>query len=64
MIGDDGYASQPLFEDEPARHKLLDLIGDLYLSGVPIRCLSVVAQRSGHKLHVEAAAKLLALLRG
>ena len=29
------------YEDEPARHKLLDLIGDLYLSGVPIRLLNV-----------------------
>ncbi len=35
------------FSDEPARHKLLDLIGDLALAGAPIRG-RVVAHRSGH----------------
>ena len=35
------------FADEPARHKLLDLIGDLALAGAPIRG-RVIAHRSGH----------------
>ncbi|RYG46658.1 hypothetical protein EON79_09575 [bacterium] len=59
VLGPDGYFNAPRFPDEPARHKLLDLIGDLYLSGVPIGMLSVVAERSGHRAHIQAA-KMLA----
>jgi UDP-3-O-[3-hydroxymyristoyl] N-acetylglucosamine deacetylase len=52
------YRGGSRFPDEPARHKLLDLIGDLYLSGVPLRALNVVAEQSGHRWNVEAAARL------
>ncbi len=38
------------FENEPARHKLLDLIGDLALVGGPIRG-EIVAHRAGHALN-------------
>jgi len=55
ILGKDGYTNPPQFEDEPARHKMLDLVGDLYLAGVPIRLLSVAAIRSGHWLNVRAA---------
>lgn len=58
ILGTDGYENEAQFPDEPARHKLLDLIGDLYLAGIPIRLLSVVAEKSGHKANVEAAHKL------
>ena len=58
ILGIEGYKNEPRFEDEPARHKLLDLIGDLYLSGVPIRLLNVVSERSGHTTNVKAAAML------
>lgn len=58
VLGSEGYVNPPLFEDEPTRHKLLDLIGDLYLAGIPIRYLNVAAERSGHRLNVQAAAKL------
>lgn len=58
VIGQSGYESPVRFDDEPARHKLLDLIGDLYLSGVPIDHLNVVGYRSGHRRNVEMA-KLL-----
>jgi UDP-3-O-[3-hydroxymyristoyl] N-acetylglucosamine deacetylase len=37
------------FADEPARHKLLDLIGDLALLGAPLQA-KVVASKSGHAL--------------
>jgi UDP-3-O-acyl N-acetylglucosamine deacetylase len=40
------------FANEPARHKLLDLIGDLSLLGADL-CGHVVAYRSGHPLNVE-----------
>jgi len=45
------------FADEPARHKLLDLIGDLALAGRRFRG-RVVAHRSGHALNHRAAAAL------
>ena len=59
VLGPSGYEGAARFADEPARHKLLDCIGDLYLTGIPIRALNVVAERTGHRAHVEAA-KLLA----
>lgn len=60
VLGKEGYVNAPKFSNEPSRHKLLDLVGDLYLSGVPISALSVSAERSGHRLNVEAAARLAA----
>lgn len=58
VIGQEGYLTEQRFRDEPPRHKLLDLIGDLMLAGIPPRFLNVVAERSGHRLNVEAAARL------
>jgi UDP-3-O-[3-hydroxymyristoyl] N-acetylglucosamine deacetylase len=43
--------------DEPARHKILDLVGDLALSGLDVAG-HVVAYRSGHPLNVELARTL------
>ena len=45
-------------DEEPARHKLLDLVGDLALVGRPILG-EVHARKSGHRLHHEAARVLL-----
>jgi UDP-3-O-acyl-N-acetylglucosamine deacetylase len=59
ILESSGYRLPPRFSDEPARHKLLDLIGDLYLSGVPIRMLNVVAERSGHRSNVQVANMLI-----
>ncbi len=64
ILGIEGYKNEPRFPDEPARHKLLDLMGDLYLAGVPLRLLNVVAARSGHRANVMAAAKLAAFMSG
>ena len=58
IIGEKGFENEARFDNEPARHKLLDLIGDLYLAGVPISHLNVVGYRSGHRRNVEMA-KLL-----
>lgn len=55
ILGIEGYKNDARFPDEPARHKLLDLIGDLYLAGIPIRLLNVAAERSGHASNVRAA---------
>lgn len=47
------------FPDEPVRHKVLDLIGDLYLLGKPIKG-RIIAIRSGHKLNLELVKKIKA----
>ena len=46
------------FDNEPARHKLLDLIGDLALVGKPL-CAKITATRSGHALNHELARQIL-----
>jgi len=61
VVGPDGPIENTYrFPDEPARHKLLDLIGDLALVGHPIGG-SVVATRSGHALNHEMARLLAAM---
>lgn len=46
------------FEDEPCRHKALDLIGDLALIGKPLLG-RIVAERGGHAMHVALVARLM-----
>ncbi|RMH09150.1 MAG: UDP-3-O-acyl-N-acetylglucosamine deacetylase [Nitrospirae bacterium] len=46
------------FPDECVRHKILDLIGDLALLGIPI-VGHVIADRSGHTLHTELVKAIL-----
>lgn len=58
VLGRAGYLNPARFPDEPARHKLLDAIGDLYLAGIPIHLLNVTAEASGHRANVAAAKKL------
>ncbi len=45
------------FNNEPARHKLLDVVGDLALSGYPMKA-HIMANRPGHSSNV-ALAKML-----
>ncbi len=45
------------YANEPARHKVLDLVGDLSLLGADL-CGHVVAYRSGHPLNVELVRRL------
>ncbi|MEL4895151.1 UDP-3-O-acyl-N-acetylglucosamine deacetylase [Crocosphaera sp. Alani8] len=53
-----GWLNPPLrFENEPARHKLLDLIGDLSLLGT-IPQAHFLAYKASHKLHVQLAKAL------
>ncbi len=49
-------------DNEPARHKLLDLIGDLALVGVPLKG-HIIANRPGHKANVELAKKIKTRLK-
>jgi UDP-3-O-[3-hydroxymyristoyl] N-acetylglucosamine deacetylase len=46
------------FDDEFVRHKILDIIGDLALLGMPIEG-KVTAEKSGHSVHAQLMSKLL-----
>jgi UDP-3-O-[3-hydroxymyristoyl] N-acetylglucosamine deacetylase/3-hydroxyacyl-[acyl-carrier-protein] dehydratase len=50
--------NQYRFENECVRHKILDLIGDLYLAGRPVYG-RIVAYRSGHELNHMLVRRLL-----
>jgi UDP-3-O-[3-hydroxymyristoyl] N-acetylglucosamine deacetylase/3-hydroxyacyl-[acyl-carrier-protein] dehydratase len=45
------------YRNEPARHKLLDMIGDLALIGAPIKA-QILAARPGHAANIEFARKV------
>ncbi|MFA6978532.1 MAG: bifunctional UDP-3-O-[3-hydroxymyristoyl] N-acetylglucosamine deacetylase/3-hydroxyacyl-ACP dehydratase [Ignavibacteriaceae bacterium] len=55
-LGENGILNNKTlhFRNEPVRHKLLDMIGDLALIGVPIKA-QILAARPGHKANVEFA---------
>jgi len=59
FVGETGIINDiPLrFYNEPVRHKALDLLGDLFLIGVPFKG-HVLAARSGHKANVALARKM------
>jgi len=46
------------FDDEFVRHKILDIIGDLALLGMPILG-KITAEKSGHSVHASLMSKLL-----
>lgn len=50
------------FSNEPARHKLLDIVGDLALVGYPIKA-NIIAYRPGHKTNVEFARRIKEYIR-
>lgn len=59
VIGDTGVLNHGLrFDDEFVRHKILDVIGDMALVGLPI-IGHLVAHRGGHALHTAFAAQVL-----
>jgi UDP-3-O-[3-hydroxymyristoyl] N-acetylglucosamine deacetylase len=61
VIGEHGPIDNAYrFDNEPARHKLLDLLGDLALAARPINA-SITATRTGHA-HNHAMARALAAL--
>jgi UDP-3-O-[3-hydroxymyristoyl] N-acetylglucosamine deacetylase/3-hydroxyacyl-[acyl-carrier-protein] dehydratase len=58
VVGNEGVVNNKVrFSDEFARHKVLDLIGDLYLLGVPIRG-HIFAVKSGHMLNYKILKKI------
>ncbi len=73
VLGEDGPIENELrFPDEPARHKLLDLIGDLVLASHALPgkwrgarlAAAVTGVRSGHALHHEAARAVVEAVSG
>ncbi len=58
-IQGEGYLNnlQLHYPNEPARHKLLDIVGDLALIGYPVKA-HIIAHRPGHMANVEFAKKL------
>lgn len=61
VIGPDGPIENSYrFPNEPARHKLLDLLGDLSLAGRPVQG-GIIARRAGHALNHQMARALAAL---
>jgi UDP-3-O-[3-hydroxymyristoyl] N-acetylglucosamine deacetylase len=58
LVLSDTGPSRPLrFEDEPIRHKALDLLGDLALLGGRLSA-HVIAVKAGHALHTAAAEQI------
>lgn len=52
VLSNEGFLNEPRFQDECIRHKVLDLIGDLGLLGLPI-VGKVIAAKTGHSFNRE-----------
>ena len=64
VLTETGYLNEELrYSDECLRHKVLDLVGDLYLLGRPLLA-HVIAFRAGHALDVALGRNILANLTG
>ncbi len=57
MTDEGGYTTTLRSEFEPAKHKILDIIGDLYLTGVNPLGLNanILVKEAGHGLHIQFA---------
>ncbi|MFZ0392125.1 MAG: bifunctional UDP-3-O-[3-hydroxymyristoyl] N-acetylglucosamine deacetylase/3-hydroxyacyl-ACP dehydratase [Calditrichia bacterium] len=64
FVGENGLLNDTAmrFKNEPARHKVLDLLGDLFLVGGPIKG-QILAGRPGHKSNIEFARRLRELYK-
>lgn len=56
-LKDEGYTTDLRSKDEPIKHKILDLIGDFYLSGVsPLNMKAqILVKEAGHTVHTKVA---------
>ena len=57
VLGETQYETPLRFANELARPKLLDLVGDLALTGRPV-CAEILAVKPGHTLNVRLAKML------
>lgn len=61
VCGPQGWLNPPLrFANEPVRHKILDLVGDLSLLGT-FPCAHFLAYKASHDLHIQLAQRILDL---
>ena len=64
LIGEQGIVNTELrFPEELARHKILDILGDFYLLGAPLRG-EIHARKTGHATNVAMARRLREAARG
>ncbi len=63
-LTEDGYTTILKSDLEPVKHKILDIIGDLYLTGAnPLKLkANIIVKEAGHALHIEAAKKLAQMI--
>ncbi len=61
VVGEEGYLNDLRFPDEIARHKILDILGDLYLLG-PVTG-TIIGIRSGHKMDLDLVLRLMENIR-
>ena len=60
LVGEDNVINTELrFPDEFVRHKILDIIGDLYMLGYPVRG-KITANLTGHRDNIEIQRRILA----
>ncbi len=59
-LKEEGYTTQLRSEYEPVKHKILDLFGDLYLTGVsPLNMRAqILVKEAGHAVHTKVASML------
>ncbi len=59
-LTEDGYTTELNSEYEPAKHKILDLLGDLYLTGYnPLDFKTeIIVKEAGHAVHVNFAKEI------
>ncbi len=59
-LNGEGYTTALRSQYEPVKHKILDLIGDLYLTGVnPLNLKAqIIVKEAGHAVHIKVAKKL------
>ena len=60
IVGKDKFINELRFPDEPVRHKILDLIGDISLTGKKLPPIHITCEGGGHKHNVIFAKILLA----
>ncbi|MCK4895114.1 MAG: bifunctional UDP-3-O-[3-hydroxymyristoyl] N-acetylglucosamine deacetylase/3-hydroxyacyl-ACP dehydratase, partial [Calditrichia bacterium] len=64
FVGENGILNNThlRYKNEPARHKVLDVLGDLFLVGAPI-IGQILAGRPGHKSNIEFARRLRSIFQ-
>jgi UDP-3-O-[3-hydroxymyristoyl] N-acetylglucosamine deacetylase / 3-hydroxyacyl-[acyl-carrier-protein] dehydratase len=63
LKGDKILSKEPLrFKDEFVRHKILDIVGDIFLLGLPLKA-HIIAMRPGHAINSELTRALSDVLK-